>query len=146
MWIELSPDLLLSRISDPERNALATAATAYTQADVLGDVAAMVAADWRAGLRRVCAPDRRPLRIPDELAGHILADYRYRAFTRLPGMDALLDDLRVEEWRRAMTVRDNLIKWTFAPPEAEWVEGAENGSPGKPSPMIRDPDGTSILG
>lgn len=146
MWTELTPELLLKRVSAPERDALATAATDPTQLDTLADTAAMVAADWRAGLRRVCAPDRRERYVPTELFSHILADFRYRAFTRLPGMDQLLDPLRVEEWKRAMTVRDNLIKWTVAPPDPGMAEGAEEGSPGRPAPMISNPDDYSVLG
>lgn len=146
MWIELTPDVLLSRVSAPEREALATAAAAESQTDALGEVAAMVAADWRSGLRRVCAPDARPLWVPDELLGHILADYRYRAFTRLPGMETLLDALRVREWDRAMEVRDALAKWSVAPPGAGFAEGAESGSPGRPAPRVRDPDTDAVLG
>lgn len=146
MWIDLTPDLLLSRVSAPEREALATAAAGDGQERVLEDVAAMVASDWRAGLRRICAPDRRPLRIPDELAVHILADFRYRAYTRLPGMADLLDALRVKEFERAMEVRDSLNKWTVAPPETGQAEGDESGSPGRPSPLICDPDQTAVLG
>lgn len=146
MWIDLTPELLLRRVSAPEREALATAAAGDGQDGVLEETAAMVAADWRSGLRRVCAPDLRPLRVPDELLGHILADYRYRAFTRLPGMGQLLDDLRVKEWDRAMQVRDALGKWTVAPPEEGQAEGAESGSPGKPGPLVRDPDADSVLG
>lgn len=146
MWTDLTPDLLLSRVSAPEKESLANAAADDTQADVLADVASMVAADWRSGLRRVCTPDRRPLRVPDELLSHILADYRYRAYTRLPGMAPLMDDLRVREWERALDVRNALNKWTFAPPDPAFAEGPEDGSPGRPAPMIRDPDGTAVLG
>lgn len=146
MWIDLTPDLLLRRVSAPERDALATAAAADDQTGVLEETAAMVAADWRAGLRRICAPDTRTLRVPDELLIHILADYRYRAYTRLPGMADLLDALRVKEFDRATEVRDTLVKWTVAPPEEGWAEGAESGSPGKPCPLVRDPDADSVLG
>lgn len=146
MWIDLTPDLLLRRVSAPERDALATSAADPSQTGVLEETAAMVAADWRAGLRRVCAPDKRPLRVPDELLAHILADFRYRAFTRLPGMDTLLDALRVKEFDRAMEVRDALNKWTVAPPEAGQAEGDESGAPGRPAPVIRDPDDSAVLG
>lgn len=146
MWIDLTPDLLLRRVSAPERDALATAAADPSQTGTLEDTAAMVAADWRAGLRRICAPDLRPLRVPDELLIHILADFRYRAYTRLPGMAELLDALRVKEFDRAVEVRDTLNKWTVAPPEEGSAEGAESGSPGKPGPLIRDPDADAVLG
>jgi len=145
MWIDLTPGLLLSRVTANEKEAVA-AALASAAPGALDDIAAMVAADWRAGLRRIVAPDRRPLRIPDELLLHILADFRYRVFTSLPGMSALLDDLRVQEWRRAMEVRDGLAKWTVAPPAEEDAEGAEDGAPGRPVPLVSDPDGEAVLG
>ncbi len=146
MWIDLTPDLLLSRVTAPERDALASAAADPSQSAVLEDVAAMVASDWRAGLRRICAPDKRPLRVPDELLIHILADYRFRAYTRLPDMTDLLDALRVKEFERAEDVRDSLIKWTVAPPEAGYAEGGDGAASGKPAPVISNPDDTAILG
>jgi hypothetical protein len=145
MWIDLTPDLLLSRVTAAEKEAVA-AALAVSAPDALADIAAMVAADWRSGLRRIVAPDRGSLRIPDELLIHILADFRYRALASLPGMSALLDDLRVQEWRRAMDVRDGLAKWTIAAPAEGEAEGTEDGTPGRPTPLIYDPDGQSVLG
>ena len=32
-----------------------------------------------------CRSPRGPLALPSEIFTHVLADYRYRAFTRLPG-------------------------------------------------------------
>jgi hypothetical protein len=61
-------------------------------------------------------------------------------------MSALLDDLRVQEWRRAMDVRDGLAKWTIAAPAEGYAEGAEDGTPGRPTPLIYDPDADSVLG
>lgn len=146
MWIDLTPDLLLRRVTAPERDALASAAADPSQTGVLADTAAMVAADWRAGLRRICAPDSRPLRVPDELLNHILADFRYRAFTRLPGMDQLLDALRVREFDRAMEVRDSLAKWSVAPPEEGYAEGDGTTTTGRQIPQIADPSETAVLG
>lgn len=143
MWIELNEELLLRRVSAPEREALAFAATDPSQLNVLAETAAMVAADWRSGLRRITTLDYRPQYVPDELLSHMLADYRYRAFTRLPGMETLLDALRVKEWERAMSVRDALNKWTVTPPEDEY---AEYPASSRPLPLIRDPDDYSILG
>ena len=40
--------------------------------------------------------------IPDELRATVLVIVRYRIFTRLPKMKALLDDLRVKEYDEAM--------------------------------------------
>jgi hypothetical protein len=81
--------------------------------------------------------------VPDELLVHILADFRYRAFTRLPGMKGLLDDLRIEEWKRANQVRDNLIKIHIVPPADEYAESTEES--GSASPSVSDPEETSVL-
>lgn len=143
MWIELNDELLLRRVSAPEREALAFAATDPSQLHVLEETAAMVAADWRSGLRRITVLHQHQQYVPDELLSHILADFRYRAFTRLPGMESLLDDLRVKEWERAMSVRDALHKWVVTPPEPEYAESPERG---RPLPLIRDPDEYSVLG
>ncbi len=116
MWIELTPDTLLTRLTTEEHDALAFVST--NLADVLADIAAEIAAEWRGGIARHVALSKRRLALPDELLIHILADYRYRAFTRLPGMSALLDANRVEEWRRANTVRDNIGKVQIEPPDA----------------------------
>ncbi|WP_397379592.1 phage protein Gp36 family protein [Prosthecobacter sp.] len=40
--------------------------------------------------------------VPDELRATLLVIVRYRIFTRLPKMKALLDDLRVKEYDEAM--------------------------------------------
>ncbi len=144
MWIALNRDTLLSRVTAPEASALNRAATDPAQLAVLDEIAAQVAAEWRGGLRRVTTLDARPDRVPPELLVHILADYRYRAYTRLPGMGGLMDDLRVEEWRRANQVRDNLIKVAVGPPEPAYAETVEQS--GKPRPMISNPLNGATLG
>lgn len=141
MWVELTPETLLGALSAREKATLDRAATDPSQESALGEIALTVAAEWRGGLRRVTLLDRRPRHVPTELLAHILADYRYRAFTRLPGMSGLLDSLRVEEWRRANTVRDNLGKVSVEEPEAEYAESSEQS--GQPSPVINVPE--SIL-
>jgi len=117
MWIELTPGLLISRVSGPEHDALRNAATDPDQADALADIVGKIAAEWRGGLALVVALSKRPLAVPPEVEIHILADFRFRAFTRLPGMKRFLDDLRVKEWERANYVRDHLAKTAIAPPE-----------------------------
>lgn len=119
MWIELTAGQLVSRVTAPEREALQTAATSFDQEDVLADIARDIAAEWRGGLARVVSLSKRPLAVPTEIMVHILADFRYRAFTRLPGMRGLLDELRVSEWERANKVRDNLGKIQIEPPEED---------------------------
>jgi len=118
MWIELTPDLILKRISAPEKNALNSAAKDIEQEDVLAEVCGLVAPDWRGVLARYVTLDPRPLALPDELMIHILADFRYRAWTRLPNMKTFLDERRVAEWERANKVRDTLLHtYTIEPPE-----------------------------
>ena len=134
MWVELTSETLLAALSGPERDALNRAALGATQEDALAEIAANVAAEWRGGLRRVTRLDQRPHYVPAELLAHILADYRYRAFTRLPGMSRLLDDARREEWRRANQVRDGLHKLSIAPPDPAHAEPEE--ASGKPGPAI----------
>lgn len=128
MWIELTPDTLLTRLTTEEHDALSFVAT--NLADVLADIAREIAAEWRGGIARHVALSRRRLAVPDELLIHILADFRYRAFTRLPGMSSLLDANRVEEWRRANTVRDNIGKVQIEAPEvADLPEPSVGTSP-----------------
>ncbi|MCL2103457.1 MAG: hypothetical protein FWH21_00140 [Kiritimatiellaeota bacterium] len=121
MWRELTPDDLLKRVAGAEHEALARAATSAAQGDVLAEIAAAVAGEWRGALARVAALDVRPLALPSEIEVHVLADFRYRAYTRLPGMESLLDALRVEEWRRANHVRDNLGRLVIEPPDEEFL-------------------------
>jgi hypothetical protein len=144
MWLELTPEKLLAAMTDRESSALSRLAIGANQTDALVEIAANIAAEWRGGLRRVTVVDSRALYLPDELFIHILADFRYRAFTRLPGMASLLDNLRVEEWRRANTVRDNLSKVSIVAPDTAYAETA--GSSGKPGPTVADPDTDSVLG
>ena len=91
----------------------------------LDAIAHEVAEDWRGGLRRVTTLDKRADAVPSEILIHVLADFRYRAFTRLPGMRSLLDERRVAEWDRAMAVRDALAKVSYAPPEDENLEAPD---------------------
>ena len=133
-WKELTPERLLTRLADAEQSALAGAATALPA--VLGDIAATVAAEWRSRLARLSPLSRRPLALPSEIEQHVLADYRYRAYTRLPGMAALLDELRVAEWERALKVMDNLEKVRIEPPEADDLPDTPSALP---KPLINNP-------
>ena len=144
MWIQLTADTLLSRVTGPEQAKLNTAALKAGQAAVLDEIASQIAKEWRGGLRKVTSLDAREGYVPDELLIHMLADFRYRAYTRIPGMSDLLDDLRVKEWDRANTVRDSLVKVSIQAPEAEYAE--TSATSGKPGPSIADPETDSILG
>jgi hypothetical protein len=126
-WQTVTPTALLARLSDPERRALEQVAAAPDQANALAEIAALVVADWRGGLRRVTRLHADRARLPEEIMLHVLADFRYRAFTRLPNMRSLLDELRVREWERAMRVRDNLADISVEEPDDP--EGALTGRP-----------------
>jgi hypothetical protein len=128
MWNILTPETLLSRTADEEHDALATAATKNPA--VLAEIAGLVASDWRGKLARVATLSKRPLAVPDEALVHILADFRYRAFTRLPGLKFLLDELRVAEWERAMKAQDNLEAYQIEPPEEADIIPVPSGTPG----------------
>ena len=130
MWNQLTSELLRTSLSAPERAALDKAALDPEQQDVLAEIATNIAAEWRGGLRSVCVIDSRAGYVPDELLIHILADFRYRAFTRLPGMKGLLDELRVKEWDRAMKIRDNLKDMAVVLPDAEHLEAVEQSGSG----------------
>lgn len=110
-WITLTIDNVYDRLSQPEVNALKTAAIQKGQ-DVVTAVINMVVQEWRGALRRYHVVGKGST-IPSELETHILADIRYRLFTRLPGMKTLLDDLRVEEWKEARRVFRELDKFVF---------------------------------
>lgn len=144
MWNAVTPESLRSAVTGPERDALDKAALAPEQASGLSEIAANIVAEWRGGLRRVTTLDRRPDHLPEEVMVHVLADFRYRAFTRLPGMRSLLDELRVREWERANQVRDNLTKISISPPDPDYAEGAEES--GKPRPIVSNPKESAILG
>lgn len=141
MWIKLTSDALLARVAAAEESRLRSAATRYSQSDPLAEIAQQLANEWRSGLRRVTTLDTRSDHVPDELLIHILADFRYRAYTRLPGMSELLDPLRVKEWERANNVRDNLHKVSIAAPDPAYAE--TEASSGRPDPVFTVP--TTVL-
>jgi len=143
MWIQLTAESLLTRVSSNEQARLNRAAVSTDQDNVLGEIAQQVASDWRSGLRKVTTVDTRTDYVPDELISHILAHFRYAAYTRLPGMGELLDDLRVKEWDRANTVRDNLIKHSVQAPDAAYAE--TTATSGKPGPAIAEPEPETVL-
>lgn len=125
MWIELTTERIRAAMTPQEQNALAKG-----DDTVLAEIAANVAAEWRGGLRKACSIDSRTGYIPDELMIHILADFRVRAAGRLPGMKALIDEVRMEEWKRAMTIRDSLKDQTFVLPETDFIETAVTSGEG----------------
>lgn len=131
-WTIITSASLLSRLATAEQSALATVLT--DSQDVLAEIASGICAEWRGGLARHVTLDVRPTALPAEVMVHVLADFRYRAYTRLPNMGSLLDELRVKEWERANQVRDNLGKISIEPPSPEYTP-AETPS-GSPAPSI----------
>ena len=117
MWQILTAESLLSRLSSKEKEVLDRVAIDWSQNDVLPQIAHEVAEEWRGGLRRVTMVDTREDAVPSEILIHILADFRYRAVTRLPGLKTLLDQNRVEEWKRALEIRDRLATISYTLPE-----------------------------
>jgi hypothetical protein len=142
MWISVTKDLLISRVTEAERNVLATAAIADEQ-DPLAEIADSVVKEWRGGLRRV-TPMATGNTLPEEILIHVLADFRYRACTRIPSAKALLSDERIAEWTRANTVRDNLKAIDFEQPTSEQAETSSSVS-GHPGPAVADPATPTLL-
>jgi len=124
-------------MSAREVTRINAAASGDASVNNLAVIASNVAEEWRGGLRKVTAVDSRDGFVPTELMTHMLADFRHRVFTLLPGLSELLDQNRVEEWHRANTVRDGLVKVTIKPPDAQYAESSETA--GKPLPSISEP-------
>ena len=117
MWIKLTPELLKTHLAEQEIATLATVAKPFDVDLILTDECHNVAEAWRGRIRQYHSIDRRKDYIPSELLQFILAHLRYSSFTRLPNMESLLDDLRVEEWKRANEIFDNPKKINLEDPE-----------------------------
>lgn len=94
MWITLTENLVLSKLSSPELAAMKTAATAAGQDNPLLEVIAQVTREVR-GYIAAC-PDNilgGGDTIPDELLGAAINRIRYELATRLP-VKALITDAR----------------------------------------------------
>lgn len=129
-WIELAEVDVLSRLTDAEVAACKNAAVRAGQPDAISKNISMCIQEWRGAIRRhhKLADGQK---IPSELEIHVLADIRYRLFTRLPGMNTFLDELRVAEWREANTVKRNLKGYVF-----EDAIDAEADAGGVPAPDV----------
>ena len=119
MWQTIDRDDVLNRLSGPETAALERVATDWAQEDPLPEIIAMVVDEWRAALRRRFRVGL-PGTVPSELRVHILADIRYRIFTRLPNMGrSLLDERRVAEYEQARDVLAHLDRYIVEEPPEE---------------------------
>lgn len=119
-WIAVDEALVLARLSSPELDAFRTRAIQAGQADPLSDVISLVVPSVRAGIganqQNVLADG---MTLPESALRHALAIIRYLLATRLPGMGALIDELRVEEWK-------NAERWILSKP---LVEQPDNAAP-----------------
>lgn len=116
-WTKIERDDVLARLSGPETDALERVATDWAQGDPIPEVIAMVCEEWRAALRRRFRIGPA-LTVPSELRVHILADIRYRVFTRLPDV-GLLDERRVAEYEQAREVLAHLDRYIVEEPPEE---------------------------
>ena len=133
-WISITEDLVKTRLTGPEVNALKSAALAAGQTGVLADVISGVVKEWRGRLRKWHTLGAGNT-LPDELEHHVLAVIRYRLFTRLPAMKALLDELRVKEYDAAMKAQTELSDMAFEAPATEDTTNA-----GVPLPSVTKAD------
>lgn len=115
MWLELNKDLLRTHLADSEIEALNTAAVETE--NILQEECHRWAEAWRGRLRKVMTIDRREDFVPSELLTFILIHVRYSSFTRLPGMEPLLDRLRQREWDLANDMFDHPDKVAIEEPE-----------------------------
>ena len=126
VWITVDEEVVLARLSAPELNAFRNRALAAGQADPLTEVVKLVVPSVRGAIganqQNVLADG---LTLPESALRHALAIMRVMIANRLPGMKALIDDLRVEEWKTAE-------RWLLSKP---LVEQPDNAAP--PSDQIQ---------
>lgn len=129
MWKKLDADLLKANLAETERNILKSIEIDTDVDNILQDACDNIAEMWR-GRMRACkiAVDKRPGYVPDEYLYFILVHVRYSAYTRLPAMGELLDELRRREWERANEIFDDPRKIRPSKPDEE-EEIDEAGDP-----------------
>lgn len=131
-WITLTLDDLKTRFSGAEYNGVTQAALATGQdADavaesVIADVVQLVRGKVAACRQNTLGAGAT---IPQELKDAALAICRGRVCTRLPGMAALLDDVRQAEIRSAERLLDQTAQCNFAIEQPETPSTQEVGAP-----------------
>ena len=110
-WVKLEAQLLRTHLAATEIAALANVQVPFDVDRILADECHNISEAWRSKIRLFHAVDKRSNYVPESLLEYILVQVRYSAYTRLPAMGDLLDDLRREEWRRSNEVLDNIRKW-----------------------------------
>lgn len=115
MWVPVTEQSILSKLSSPELNALRTAATAPGQGDPLGEVIAQVVREVRGHVAACKANRLGPAgTIPDELLGAAINRVRYELATRLP-VTTLLTEPRIAANDQANTLLRDTAACRFAP-------------------------------
>lgn len=119
MWVELTPELLKTHLAQTEIQQLNLIQVPISVDEILADECKNIANLWRGKIRLFHAIDKRANYVPESLLEYILIHVRYAAYTRLPQMGELLDELRRREWDRANQIFDNLRK--------QFVDNVEEG-------------------
>jgi len=109
--------------------ALANVQVPFDVDRILADECRNIANAWRSKIRLFHSIDKRDNYVPESLLEYILIHVRYAAYTRLPAMGELLDDLRRAEWSRANEIMDNIRKWYIDPVDPEEEEVSTSGNP-----------------
>lgn len=128
-WVQLTPQLLKTHLAVAEVQALATVQVPITVDQILADECTNIANAWRGKIRLFHAVDKRSNYVPESLLEYILIHLRYAAYTRLPQMGDLLDDLRRREWERANECMDNIRKFSIDKVEEGEEEASNTGNP-----------------
>lgn len=135
-WTQLTPELLKTHLAKDEIIALANIQVPTNVDAILTDECTNIANVWRGKIRLFHSVDKRTNYVPESLLEYILIQVRYAAYTRLPAMGELLDDLRRREWEKSFDVLENLRKWYVDPVE----EGEEEVNTSNTPVVIVDND------
>lgn len=128
-WVRLDANLLKTHLAVAEIQALATVQVPISVDQILADECTNIANAWRGKIRLFHAIDKRENYVPESLLEYILIQVRYAAYTRLPAMGELLDDLRRREWERANEIFDNVRKMFIDEVEEGEEEGNTSNTP-----------------
>lgn len=117
MWISLTSADLQQKLAADEFDAVTSASLpeGVTAADIIADELNRTVSEVRgfvAGNKTNVLGDGAT--IPEELLDAALAIVRFKVFTRLPGLKALLDELRVREYDEAMRKLRDVSAGRFA--------------------------------
>lgn len=128
-WVELNPSLLRTHLAVAEQNALATVQVSFDVDSILADECTNIANAWRSKIRLFHSIDKRENYVPESVLEYILVHVRYSAYTRLPSMGELLDELRRREWDRANQIFDDIRKMYIDEVEPEEEEVNKSNTP-----------------